>query len=1156
MEPFVHLKQFQLVICSRCGFACVANEVEAHLRIRHKSILLHERRIIIEAIQRVPNIIRTHAELVKFQFPSPTTGTIPFLAPPLHDGLRCNYCSYIALSVQTIQDHCRNKHDWVNPRKAGRPSNSRQSSEPDNSWTRGVQCQRFFRSRAASAWFEVNRARTSQNEVRCTPTTQSTSIPDVEEPRLPVAAELHFQAVLSREQRHIETTAGLPAIDGDTFVSSSPWMDRTQWLQTYKAVRRDVLRSLIQLPDTSAIADQVVYRGDDSDYDPTVKYFINERKTSYLLGAMDFFLDRCERTVQQTSRHILCWLQSTNQDACTRKTFALVAKNASRQRYRRIWKNFIVFLFRISHLTEEMRKELVGNRLETALRSQVLDLFDHIRLDSINHSAMAKPRQKVPEKSIGYLDTDINVQGISSDESDEADDEENCSSASSDNGESSDNSVFAPHANRSTMLQKQLNGGTYNEELVQLLFGVCLRAVKQQFVDGQPSSTLLVYFSGILGFTRDSTGFLSAKHYTPALSALLYVQRLLFLECALPLREYAQLNIPKRPLYGQHERLKFIRQTYMVTGSQSSFDELHDLRNFGRNIARTDVPSFMLRWSDDGQTVYYDDAFHITMSEFRGLADYFITNAEDLCSRLMLGLSPEVDLEVVKDKLASSEVGYSFVTHPENGLEAAHFDLLRQLCASQEFVRRGIWNWKALSNYRAEVVCLEGMILGGCHTACGQAPRAEELINLCCENGSFTNRAFYIWNGYLLYILRHHKAKRRTNREFVVARFLPARLAHVVYLYLVWIRRLDALLRREENHRPANDDDELHQRLLFRTDGKLWKTNRLTRVIEQATTVLWGRSVNVRLYRQLSIGITERHVREVHRPFNRFDDRTSEADLNVAFAWQSGHRPLERGATYGLDGAFPSALQPSLLRAYQWVSTRWHEFLHVASKLSLSDQSTARPSMSRKRKFQGQPAVDSWRLQKRTGDISPPTFTQSPGSACNDEYANSLAPNPQERSTAIVNPLENDNTRHRDIVCYLANYEVLICLICKSAIIPGKGIEGHFRNNHQVKGRELRGILSQCATLQVRDPRTVELPANGSIAMPQLPVHYGYSCNYCSYLTTSRKIIICHIAKNHNPSAPRERGCGSVYLQTFTRGNCTRYWVVDIGNSLEPFQHN
>ncbi|KAF1808266.1 hypothetical protein P152DRAFT_228565 [Eremomyces bilateralis CBS 781.70] len=42
--------------------------------------------------------------------------------------------------------------------------------------------------------------------------------------------------------------------------------------------------------------------------------------------------------------------------------------------------------------------------------------------------------------------------------------------------------------------------------------------------------------------------------------------------------------------------------------------------------------------------------------------------------------------------------------------------------------------------------------------------------------------------------------------------------------------------------------------------------------------------------------------------------------MDIAFAWQSGHRPVQRGITYGLDGAFPDTLQPVLLRVLTGVA--------------------------------------------------------------------------------------------------------------------------------------------------------------------------------------------------------------------------------------------
>ncbi|KAL5318142.1 hypothetical protein ACEPPN_013200 [Leptodophora sp. 'Broadleaf-Isolate-01'] len=248
-------------------------------------------------------------------------------------------------------------------------------------------------------------------------------------------------------------------------------------------------------------------------------------------------------------------------------------------------------------------------------------------------------------------------------------------------------------------------------QLLELLFQLSMASSMAQFIDAQPSSSLLVYFSGVLGFSPDAQDFLPAKKYTPCLSGLIYVQRLLFLEYALPLRAYPYLGIPRRSRLQQYEGFDGVRLRYMVTGSQSPLEEFQSLR---------------------------------------------------------------------------------------------FLDMLQR------------------------------------------------------------------------------------ERDSCYKEVVPSRL-------------------------------------LFRSGRDLdrpWDSARLTAILRKATTVVWGRPVNSQLYRQLTIGITEKHVQEVHKPFNRFDDVGARADQNVVFAWQSGHRPLQRGTTYGLNGAFPNQLQPALLRAYEWASTR------------------------------------------------------------------------------------------------------------------------------------------------------------------------------------------------------------------------------------------
>lgn len=82
MDPFVYLPVYRLVVCQRCGFACVADETITHLQTRHPEIPSVERKRIVGIVQRINKIIRSQRDLKDFQYPPPTTEPIPFLEPP------------------------------------------------------------------------------------------------------------------------------------------------------------------------------------------------------------------------------------------------------------------------------------------------------------------------------------------------------------------------------------------------------------------------------------------------------------------------------------------------------------------------------------------------------------------------------------------------------------------------------------------------------------------------------------------------------------------------------------------------------------------------------------------------------------------------------------------------------------------------------------------------------------------------------------------------------------------------------------------------------------------------------------------------------------------------------------------------------------------
>ena len=108
-------------------------------------------------------------------------------------------------------------------------------------------------------------------------------------------------------------------------------------------------------------------------------------------------------------------------------------------------------------------------------------------------------------------------------------------------------------------------------------------------------------------------------------------------------------------------------------------------------MARTDPPSFLLRWSNDNKTLFYGDEFSLTMEAFRSLAEHFFLKAEKLCGDLMFDLNPDIDLSKVRDDMTNDKCGFSFVQHPGNRFADAYLELSMKACTTH---RNGLFKKK------------------------------------------------------------------------------------------------------------------------------------------------------------------------------------------------------------------------------------------------------------------------------------------------------------------------------------------------------------------------------------------------------------------------------------------------------------------------------
>ncbi|KAH7190073.1 hypothetical protein DER44DRAFT_851671 [Fusarium oxysporum] len=738
----------------------------------------------------------------------------------------------------------------------------------------------------------------------------------------------HLKDILERERGRQRLLKEINMADGTgmgrntqstRFTDLKPWLERTGWEQTFQGVDRELLRNLTTVPSLATSRQCLVLKSNRNlpayphSEEQMTSSADNESRIAALMFAVDAVMDRCEQTARTTSRSLLCWLRSVRPHVCYVKPFTFVGKAASRKKYIRLLKRFIAMVFRTYTLPADVLRRRAGIRLKKAQIRQIAALWNHEiwkRPDALTEAlwqstqspAAADVKHSLDEENTNDGDhcEDDASSGYESSVPTESEDSEDDFMVDGErdyqDGGALERDEIENH-NQESSAMGEAGGKTLPlvREALELLFGLIMEFSTEEVVDGRPASTLLVYryFSGILGFSADLNGFLPARSYTSNLAALIYVQRLLFLEYALPARGYPLLGISTRPRTGQVSRLQKIRQEYLVLGSQSPFEELFSLLAYGRAIASSETPAFLLTWSDDGQTVSYKDEISVHMEKFRRLPMTLLERAEALCSELMYGWRPPCDLSSVKDDMSNTTHGFSFVSHPKNGLTDAYLELSLKACTNQAspLSRKGKWHRKAVLAFFKKEEAMREVLADLMLITCGGQPRSPDLLEVRVRNHRTAERNFYIYNGFVIYVTRSHKAKRSTNREFIVARLLPFRAGHLLYMYLVYIRPFVDMLTRE--HQPHINECSPY---LFRSrpdlDSSCWSTERLTSVVRRFTREVWGQGVTLRLLRQLCIGITDKHVREVSQPFNQFDDRTDKANLGVAFAWSSGHRPL------------------------------------------------------------------------------------------------------------------------------------------------------------------------------------------------------------------------------------------------------------------------
>ncbi|KAF6795410.1 hypothetical protein CMUS01_15927 [Colletotrichum musicola] len=895
-----------VLICRPCGYALkpFGERVGRHLAEKH-NVSKSERRGLNALVASIglgdPNDV-----------PLRPDGVLQHDALAVVHGYACLHCNFRTTSSDLVSRHLLKIHKWKDSRKSdGWQRNRVHSNVPLQSWSQnGMRGYWIVRTNTPML------AQPTYVDIRDPPTDASTT----QRRALLAAAHNSERTLLGACPSSTITTATDSTAD---LALTTNWMRRTGWAEMFNGARRDLLVWMSQIPSPTASASYHFPLGSEDEATIAKSSSEDEKRLQYLLGAVDDLFDTCEDTIRHTDNSMRCWLRSQDPHRPYKAPFELVGRRATSQAYRRTVKMLLCFCVRLWRLPLGVRLSHCRKSL-TVTQSRAIDTLwsDNVWAD-VDMDTSGRPVME--EDSDEEDETATDNESDSDDEPGEDLDkllslQQNTNNTNFEDRPTADQDNFGP------VLGNNPPENAVQDLILQLLYFL----FTEEYEGGRSGSTLLVYFCGVLGISPDGTVFQRPKNYTKHLSALIYCARLIIMEVLLPWKSHPYAGYPARPRRGQLDRLNEVRREKMCLGSQAPLGELISLRAYGRALSMSDGPSFRVNWSDDGKILRWDE-HRLSMAQFRSLADDVLQRSDSAVDDLMYGWNPGCDLSKVRDRMANTSQGYSFVSEPANNLHEAYLNLSQQVSLANldGLLSANGWVQHKVRRYLESSDTLLKLLLLLVYLTGGQAARGTELMSVEHQNVSSTSRGIYVYSGTMVIVTRHHKSRHATNNEFQVARFLPAAVGRLLYLYLVYIRPFSRMLCRVCLGADNTDSSVLFRPLLRPTDH--WGTEKLSKELSRRATHLFGFTLSVRTYRQISIAITEKHIKQIRRPFNRLQDKGPDAPIESALAWQSGHRPLQRATTYGLDGAYPDSLQPALLQVYKWASGEWHDFLQLKS---------------------------------------------------------------------------------------------------------------------------------------------------------------------------------------------------------------------------------
>lgn len=462
-----------------------------------------------------------------------------------------------------------------------------------------------------------------------------------------------------------------------------------------------------------------------------------------------------------------------------------------------------------------------------------------------------------------------------------------------------------------------------------------------QRLEGDPFTSPLWHFVGVLGIDGESGQFRPAHLFTYVLAGLVYVGRALLGEWAIPTKERAGM-----PDLG--ERFAQVRNNWLCKATYSPMGYVLSLLLYGRRIAQETGSRLMVSWSKQGELMYFMGK-PIPMDDIRSMVADMTADAENLLWGSLMFKEGEdirftIPLAGIEDDLTQTQRGKSFIH--SNGLAGKEVEMLEDLVngrRKREFLdKRGQWKWASIRKYLKLVKKFEELLLLLAHFTGGQPSRGGEITGLRLVNGINRDRNVFVIDGEVVLVTQYHKSLAHFDSPKVIPRFLPERPGQLIAMYMVYIRPLTD--RWEADRWALYDKMNPPSDFIWHSETGPWDSSQMSGAVARWTHHYMGRRITLQDWRHIAIAISKRLARQQGAPKADFEDGSAgddEEHYEIPDDLAAGHTG-QTAANYGVTIDVLKRLTADSLEIFGQVSHRWHTFLKLA------EQPSSQPALKRK----------------------------------------------------------------------------------------------------------------------------------------------------------------------------------------------------------------